>query len=276
MNCTNCGAPVADEAKFCPSCGNTIVTYPESTAGQHPPSYAGSPQPVVATGAGNERSKLYIIPLIFSFLGALLLIVDDFGGWYSSTGTGYGYIREWGWINIWGFAAVVILPLVVALFYCTFISLQAVRSKVPIAKKHVRRGFFVALLVFVVVTVGGFALIAATWEAAENWLDLGFYGSFIGSLVTAIFFGVELRKLDQPSHQAHAVSASAQPTPQTYQTYPQTQTQPPPQYQQSPHYQSPPAAPPPQYVAQAPQCPKCSASIQQGAKFCPSCGSQIN
>jgi hypothetical protein len=212
--------------------------------------------------------------LIFSFLGALLLIVDDFGGWYSSTGTGYGYIREWGWINIWGFAAVVILPLVVALFYCTFISLQAVRSKVPIAKKHVRRGFFVALLVLVVVTVGGFALIAATWEAAENWLDLGFYGSFIGSMITAIFFGVELRRMDQPSYQELAVSGYAQAPPTTYQTYPEPQAQAPPQYQQQPQYQPQPA-PAPQYAAQAPRCPSCGATVQQGAKFCPSCGVQI-
>lgn len=275
MNCTNCGAPVADEAKFCPSCGNTIVTYPESTVSQHHPSYAGTPQPVVATPPGNERSKLFIIPLVFSFLGALLLIFGDFGGWYSSTSTGYGYIREWGSISILTFAAVVIVPLVVALFYCAFISLQGLRSSVPIAKKLVRRGFFVALLVLVVVIVGGLALIAATWEAAENWLDLGFYGSFIGNLVTAIFFGTELRKMDKPSYQEPAVSGYAPAPPTTYQAYPEPQAQAPPQYQQQPQYQPQPA-PAPQYAAQAPQCPNCSASIQQGAKFCPSCGSQIN
>lgn len=209
-------------------------------------------------------------------MGALLLIFGDFGGWYSSTGTGYGYIREWGSIHIGTVAAVVIVPLVVALFYCAFISLQGLRSSVPIAKKQVRRGFFVALLVLVVVIVGGLALIAATWEAAENWLDLGFYGSFIGSLVTAIFFGAELRRMDQPSIQGPPASAYAQAPIQTYQTYPQTQAQSPPQYQQSPQYQPPPAAPPPQYAAQAPRCPNCNATIQQGAKFCPSCGSQIN
>jgi predicted RNA-binding Zn-ribbon protein involved in translation (DUF1610 family) len=266
---------VADEAKFCPSCGKTIVVYPTSTPSQPPPSYGAAAQPVAAAGPGNERSKLYVIPLVFSFLGALLLVFDDFGGWYSSTGTGYGgYIREWGWINAWGFAAVVIIPLAVALFYCSFISLQGLRSSVPIAKKHVRRGFFVALLVLVVVVVGGLALIAATWEAAENWLDLGFYGGFFGSLITAIFFGVELRKMDQPSYQGPSAPAYAQAPAQTYQTYPQTEAQAPAQYQQPPQYQPQPA-PAPQYVAQAPQCPSCGATVQQGAKFCPSCGAQI-
>jgi hypothetical protein len=212
--------------------------------------------------------------LVFSFLGALLLIFDDFGGWYSSTSTGYGSVREWGSIHIGTVAAIVIVPLVVALFYCAFISLQGLRSNVPIAKKHVRRGFFVALLVLVVVIVGGLALIAATWEAAENWLDLGFYGGLFGSLITAIFFAVELRRMDQPSYQDPSVSAYAQAPPQTYQTYSQTQTQAPPQYQQPPQYQPQPA-PAPQYVAQAPQCPSCGATIQQGAKFCPSCGAQF-
>lgn len=293
MNCTNCGASVADDAKFCPSCGQGIVSYPETPAGQYPPSYADPHQPAVAAMPGTENNKLYAIPLIFSFLGALLLIVDDFGGWYSSTYTGGGYLREWGWINIWTVAAVVIIPLVIALFYCTFISLQVVRSKFPPSLKHVRRGLFVAILVMVVVLVGGAAFIAATWDAAEQWLDLGFYGGFIGSLITAIFFGVEVRRLSPTSQPQPPIPAYIPTPPSTTEAYGQSEYQAPSHYEQPPQpqpayapppqqpvYQQPPPqqapVPPPQAPAQPYQCPNCTAPLQTGAKFCPSCGIRLS
>lgn len=293
MNCTNCGAPVADEAGFCPTCGQGIVTYPQTQASQYQTEPSGAQQPAFAPVPGTEKNRLYAVPLIFSLIGAILLIVDDFGGWYSSTSTGVGYLREWGWINIWSAAAVVIIPLVIALLYCTFISFLVARSKVPPPLKHVRRAFFVAILVLVVVLVGGAALIAATWDAADQWLDLGFYGSAIGSLVTAIFFGMEVRRLSPQAQPEYPIPAYSPTPPTTSQQNVQPEHQAQPQYQQpeypqqeyapppqQPPYQPPPEpqpapAPPPQAPAQPYQCPNCTAPLQPGARFCPSCGTQL-
>ncbi len=290
MNCTNCGASVSEQAAFCPSCGKEIVKYPVA----QPTGYQSQPgvgqQQAVAHVPGTEKNRLYIVPLIFSIAGAIFLIVDDFGGWYSSSSTGVGYIREWGWINIWTAAAVVIIPMVIALFYCAFISFLVARSKIPPPLKLVRRAFFVALLVLVVVLVGGAAFIAATWEAAEQWLDLGFYVSAIGSLVTAIFLGMEVRRLspkEEPQPQ-YPYPSYAPTQPPTAEARVQPQYQAPQQYQQ-PAQPQPAYAPPPQQPTyqqqpapaqhQAPghpyQCPNCTAPLQHGARFCPSCGVQL-
>jgi hypothetical protein len=295
MNCANCGSPLADSAKFCPTCGQSIISTTEAAPEQYPSYAASLQQPAIAPVPGTEKNKLYAIPLIFSLVGAILLIVDDFGGWYSSSSTGFGYVREWGWINIWTAAAVVIIPLVIAFLYCTFISFLVARSKVPPPLKHVRRAFFVSILVLVVVLVGGAAFIAATWDAAEQWLDLGFYGSAIGSLVSTMFLGMEVRRLtpkEEPQPQ-YPYPAYGPTQPPASETYPQPEYQVAPQYQQppapqpqyapqpqQPQYQQPQQpqhapAPPPQTPTHPYQCPNCTAPLQPGARFCPSCGTQL-
>ena len=44
-----------------------------------------------------NKTALFGITLITSLLGGLLLILDDFSGWYWSAGI---YGRGWGWIGI--------------------------------------------------------------------------------------------------------------------------------------------------------------------------------
>lgn len=295
MNCTNCGAPVADEAKFCPSCGRGIVKYPVTQPGEYPSESGVPQQPVSAPVPGTERNKLYVIPMAFSFLGALLLIAFDFGGWYNYSSGGGIRVHEYGWINMWGPAGLIIAPVAIALLYCTYVAITPFRSQAPASLKHVRRGFFVAVLVLVVVLVGGAAFVAATWDADAQWLDAGFYGGFIGSLVTVIFFGMEVHRLshqEQPQPQ-YPYPAYAPTQPPVTEAYVQQEYYAPSQYQQpSPpqpgyaptsqqtQYQQPrpqtAPTPPPQAPAHPYQCPNCTAPVQPGAKFCPSCGVQLS
>lgn len=248
MNCMNCGARLREGDKFCLSCGSPI---PEMPA-QAPPCPAPVGSPVAPTG-----SPILILPVVFSVIGALMLLIGDFGGWYN-----YDYyhgIRTWGWINAGTAAIVLLLPMAILMFFAAFASIQAFRSDIYTARKLTQRGFIASLVVFIIVIIGGVALIAATWENTSNWLDVGFYGGLFGSLISAIILGYESRRLGRMLGPAPAMPYGPPVAPPPYGQPPQAAPQPPPQ-----------PAPPPQPVQ--PQCRNCGAPIEPGTKFCIICG----
>ena len=101
MNCTNCGAPIREGDKFCLKCGRPAVP-PERSPAQPGPI---APAPVAYAPMG-ERSAVLLIPVIFGVVGAIMLLVGEFGGWYNR-----GYtIEETVWIYAWSVAGVLLSP----------------------------------------------------------------------------------------------------------------------------------------------------------------------
>ncbi|MCJ2564416.1 MAG: zinc ribbon domain-containing protein [Candidatus Thermoplasmatota archaeon] len=255
MNCTNCGAPVREGDKFCLSCGSPF-------AGQATPESAyPQPAPVAPVAAAYapayEKPMLLVIPVIFSLVGAIMLLVGDFGGWYN-----YGtYIEETVWINIGSVAIVLILPMAILLFYSAFVSVQALQK--PVSRSLILRGSIAAMVVFIVTLLGGIILIAATSDLTNNWLDVGFYGGFFGGLVSATVLWYEYRRMGQAMQPMPAAAYRAPPP--AYGQHPQPQPAQPPQ--PAPYQQPPQPQPPAQ-----PQCRNCRALLQPGVKFCHICG----
>jgi len=133
--------------------------------------------------------NFFVGSLITSFVGAVLLIVDDFAGWYNYS----YYVRSWGWISLDlnSPLAVVIIAIVAGLlFYCAYVSVQGLRLKGQMNKRTMRYGLIASTTAFIIVFVGAIAFVAAMLmdEPSEWWFGGGFYGGLVGSGLTALLF----------------------------------------------------------------------------------------
>lgn len=182
-----------------------------------------------------------------------MMIVGDFGGWYNYNA--YVGYREWIYINSFGYAAVLILPMALLLFFSAAVSLKAFKSPLPVARMLVQRGLIAALVVLIITIIGAVALLAATMDASDNWLDVGFYGGFFGSLISFVVLAYERKRLGQglgpraPYQAPYGQPALHLPA----------------------HVMQPVPPPHPQPPAQ-PTCRNCGALLQPGIRFCHICG----
>ncbi len=138
----------------------------------------------------------FVGSLITSIAGAVLLIIDDFAGWYNYA----YYVQSWGWIalSLDSPLAVVLIGLVAGLlFYCAYISLQGLRLKGQIDKRTMKYGLFASTAAFTIVFVGAIAFVAAMLmdEPSEWWFGTGFYGGLLGSGLTALLFFLQTKSI---------------------------------------------------------------------------------
>ena len=133
--------------------------------------------------------------MITSVVGGILLLFTEFAGFsYYSYYAGGGYV---GWIGPHlDDPLSIILFLVPAgcLFYGAYISYLGFSDQ-PVSFDLINRAFLLTAGVLAVVVVG--ALIFVIDEIASDewwWFDAGFYGGFIGSLLSTIFF-YQIRKV---------------------------------------------------------------------------------
>lgn len=68
MFCTNCGKKVADDAKFCPNCGNPTITNQEPAPSSVPP----EPQPTANKKAPTGSKKK--VPLIIGVVAVVVIL----------------------------------------------------------------------------------------------------------------------------------------------------------------------------------------------------------
>ena len=135
----------------------------------------------------NQNQSYFIGAIIFSLIGGILLLVMDFGGWY--TYNYYAGIRTWNYIGLNELPSglIFIIP-AIFLFYCTWISLQALQNtNKPLNKKSIRQGFLLSLIVFLLALIGGIIFILTLGDVNDWWLDGAFYGGLLGGLFTSVF-----------------------------------------------------------------------------------------
>jgi hypothetical protein len=133
--------------------------------------------------------------LICSLIGGVLILIDDFAGWYWYVwGTGYG----WGWI---GFPSalenfpdsILILPLFLlasgGLFYCSTLSLLGlINQEKPPGKQLFFIGIILSFLTVVICLIGGIIVaVEMIFEELEFWYGGAFWGGIIGGLLTSLF-----------------------------------------------------------------------------------------
>jgi hypothetical protein len=137
----------------------------------------------------SNSMNLFVGSLITSFVGAVLLIVDDFAGWYNYA----YYVQSWGWIalDLNTPLAIVLIALVAGLlFYCAYVSLQGLRLKGQMNKRTMKYGLIASITAFTIVLLGAIAFVAVMLmdEPSEWWFGAGFYGGLLGSGLTALLF----------------------------------------------------------------------------------------
>jgi hypothetical protein len=135
----------------------------------------------------NNLPIYFVGALITSAVGGILLLALDFGGWNGSNY--YLGVYIYGGIDAWN--SVYSIPIAISgflLLYCTFISIQVLRS--PEKKqdiKYLNYAFYATFLVLILSILEGLIFgITLELDDAWWWFDAGFYGGIIGSLLTAI------------------------------------------------------------------------------------------
>jgi hypothetical protein len=133
--------------------------------------------------------------VIASSIGALLLAIDDFSGYYYYDY--YNKIETWGYIYLGSgvLGSILILAGIGGLLYALKASIQSLQAKdaTPAlirenAEKSIQGAGFTAGLALVGAVVFVFSSLETEW-----WLDAGFYGAFVGGLLT-VFLGREILK----------------------------------------------------------------------------------
>lgn len=144
--------------------------------------------------------------VIAASVGALLLLASDFGGfsYYDRYyGWRYGYVNlgsEYPSLIIRFLSTIVILLAIVGLFIALWSSIKSLQAKdapptllKENAQRTVKGGGSAAALAFFGAVV--FALSSTLQEMDEWWLDAGFYGAFLGGILTVFFGKMILNKI---------------------------------------------------------------------------------
>jgi hypothetical protein len=143
----------------------------------------------------NQNQSYFIGAIIFSLIGGILLLVMDFAGWYAYNY--YAGVRIWSYIGLNELpSGLLFLIPAIFLFYCTYISLQAIKNpEITPNKKSIRLGFQLSLAVFLLALIGGIIFILTLGDVTDWWLDGAFYGGLLGGLFTSIFLYFILKNM---------------------------------------------------------------------------------
>ncbi len=130
-----------------------------------------------------------ILALLFSLVGAILMIAFPWSyWWYSYEGGGYRYTGS-GIVNITSFPYGIFIALVVIfLFICFVVSLLSILPSVDVSRLYIIISLIFAIISLLMIVIG--AVITATIMAAEElyWtFGAAFYGGIVGSIFTILF-----------------------------------------------------------------------------------------
>ncbi|MFX0084679.1 MAG: hypothetical protein ACFFAU_03315 [Candidatus Hodarchaeota archaeon] len=139
-----------------------------------------------------NNSHFYFGSLITSILGAILIVLFDFAGWYNYDS--YNAVESWGYVDF-SLQNLLVFPIILiiagCLFYCAYLSYIGLSSSVKrLDEQQLQFGLITALIALVIVLFGGiiFIIVMLMDEPTNWWFDIGFFGSIIGSGLTLIFF----------------------------------------------------------------------------------------
>ena len=145
-----------------------------------------------------SATPYFVGSLITSVFGAILLLATDFAGWFfTSSSSGYR-VDVWGDISLLTPYFPLIAVLSGTLIFCAYVAFTVLRNPDEKPDTHViGRAYRGSIAVFATVLVGAlvFSVIMLLDEPEEWWLDSGFYGGMIGSLLTAILLHLGLQRL---------------------------------------------------------------------------------
>lgn len=136
----------------------------------------------------NKYSPLLVGSLIISLIGAIVVLVDSFGG--TSINTYYGWSSRYIYVGSeYGgvIGSIIILLIGLGLIFTTIISFLGLRSSSFMNEKVVKLAFFVSFGVLTL-TLIGVAALGIVYSYNGWWLEGGAYGGFISGILNMVFF----------------------------------------------------------------------------------------
>ncbi|MFQ6029963.1 MAG: hypothetical protein ACE5Q6_21020 [Dehalococcoidia bacterium] len=148
---------------------------------------------------GNKSpAALFTGALITSTIGALMLLIFDFGGWYYRVEYAGAELDRYGAVGLLSAYFPLVLVLAASLLYASYVSYTGLRPGNSLANRgQVNRAFWATLVVFLILVAGAviFAVLMAAQGLEDWWLDAGFYGGAIGSALSAVLLRLGLQNL---------------------------------------------------------------------------------
>ena len=119
---------------------------------------------------------------IGSFVGGLLLLIFDFGGWYNN----FSGVQVWEYYNLFYDPGSFILigGASAALLFVAYSSYNA--TKETPSEIDLDRMYKASLYALAVVGIGGIVFAISASENDDWWLDTGFFGGLIGSIISTL------------------------------------------------------------------------------------------
>lgn len=140
----------------------------------------------------SQFQGLLVGQVIAASVGAILLALEDFGGFYY--GNYYLGIETYGYIYLGsGFLATILILMGLAgLLISLRAALQSLRAKdnatIVLLEHNARTSMKAAGFTVLLSGLGAIIFaISSTLDETEWWLDGGFYGAFIGGLLIILF-----------------------------------------------------------------------------------------
>ena len=138
--------------------------------------------------------------VIASSVGAILLAVGDFGGYYYFDY--YNKIEIYGYIFLGSgfFSSILILLGIGGLLFALHAAVKSLKAKddfsMTVLKENAHRSIKGAGFTAALSAIGAILFIVNS-SGTEFWLDSGFYGAFIGGLLTYYFGKQILEKIKE-------------------------------------------------------------------------------
>lgn len=136
------------------------------------------------------KLALAAFAFLFSLVAFILIVSTDFGGWWEGGSDNYYFWiggQYIGWLII--FLILLMLLFLALMAISVVLAIDGITGKLgKLAKLLGFVGIFLAggTFLFTGITVGMFAIYVSSF-AEEWWLDAGFYGALVGSLLVSIF-----------------------------------------------------------------------------------------
>ena len=143
-------------------------------------------------------NAFFVGSLIASVVGAVMLLADDFGGWYFQISYAGVPLDRYGEVGLFSVYFPVVAVLAAAMLYSGYVSYVVLRSddSGPSATL-VRRAYNSSVAAFGATAALAliFAIIMSTQDVEDWWLGGGFYGAAVGSVLSAVLLKLGLNKI---------------------------------------------------------------------------------
>ncbi len=125
---------------------------------------------------------------IVSFIGALVVLISDFGGYYYYNGS----VRVWIYLFFLSdvTATLLITILLIPMFYLSYLSLSILRERSPITDEIMRRFRYTALAGLLVTMFNLIVFFIVSSSYNDYWLDTGGYAAIISNILTVLLVWV--------------------------------------------------------------------------------------